>query len=382
MPIPSQAAESPGQRPFGKGPAVSLFTLGTMRALTGPSQLQEVLEAAVAIGINHLETAPAYGQSECYLGLAIKRLAIKPKQLVITSKILPGMNLAAAKEQLQRSLERLGITHLNNLAVHGINLKQHLAWALAGPGAEFMAWALGEKLVGQVGFSSHGSPELISAAISSGCFDFANLHLHLFDPLRLPLAQMALARGMGVLAISPADKGGQLYAPPALLLQHCAPFHPLELAYRYLLAQGISSLSLGAAKPSDLNWAEKLANADGPLTAEESRVIENLHQQERQRLGDSHCGQCRECLPCPNQVPIPEMLRLRNLALGHNMLSHAKERYAMAGNAGHWFEQHNASACAACGNCIPRCPLNLPIPALLTETHQLLASKPGRRLWD
>ncbi|NBV70308.1 MAG: aldo/keto reductase, partial [Synechococcaceae bacterium WB4_2_0805] len=193
MPIPSQAAESQGQRPFGKGPAVSLFTLGTMRALTGPSQLQEVLEAALVIGINHLETAPAYGQSECYLGLAIKRLAIKPKQLVITSKILPGMNLAAAKEQLQRSLERLGITHLNNLAVHGINLKQHLAWAQAGPGAEFMAWAQGEKLVGQVGFSSHGSPELISAAISSGCFAFANLHLHLFDPLRLPLAQMALA---------------------------------------------------------------------------------------------------------------------------------------------------------------------------------------------
>jgi len=64
------------------------------------------------------------------------------------------------------------------------------------------------------------------------------------------------------------------------------------------------------------------------------------------------------------------------------MLSHAKERYAMAGNAGHWFEQHNASACAECGDCIPRCPLNLPIPALLAETHQLLSSKPGRRLWD
>ena len=130
MLIPSQAAESPGQRPFGKGPAVSLFTLGTMRALAGPSQLQEVLEAALAIGINHLETAPAYGQSEYYLGLAIKRLGIKPKQLVITSKILPSMNLAAAKEQLHRSLERLSISHPNNLAVHGLHPQPHLAWAI------------------------------------------------------------------------------------------------------------------------------------------------------------------------------------------------------------------------------------------------------------
>ena len=383
MELPSQnPVNTSSRRAFGKGPAVSLFTLGTMRALGAASELQQVLEAALEVGINHLETAPAYGKSEQYLGLALSRLALKPKELVITSKILPGLALVEAKQQLQRSLERLGITHLNNLAVHGINQKQHLQWAIEGAGAELLEWALSEGLVGQVGFSSHGNPALIKAAIESGLFSFANLHLHLFDPLRLPLAQMALARGMGVLAISPADKGGQLYAPPPLLQQHCAPFHPLELAYRFLIAQGISSLSLGAAKPSDLNWAQKLAKADGPLTAGESNAIKNLQQQAQERLGSSHCGQCRECLPCPNQVPIPELLRLRNLALGHNMLSHAKERYAMAGNAGHWFEQHNASACAACGDCVPRCPLNLPIPALLTETHQLLASKAGRRLWD
>ena len=383
MELPSQnPANTASRRAFGKGPAVSLFTLGTMRALGAASELQQVLEAALEVGINHLETAPAYGKSEQYLGLALSRLALKPKELVITSKILPGLALVEAKQQLQRSLERLGITHLNNLAVHGINQKQHLQWAIEGAGAELLEWALSEGLVGQVGFSSHGNPALIKAAIESGLFSFANLHLHLFDPLRLPLAQMALARGMGVLAISPADKGGQLYAPPPLLQQHCAPFHPLELAYRFLLAQGISSLSLGAAKPSDLNWAQKLAKADGPLTAGESNAIKNLQQQAQERLGSSHCGQCRECLPCPNQVPIPELLRLRNLALGHNMLSHAKERYGMAGNAGHWFEQHNASACSACGDCVPRCPLNLPIPALLTETHQLLASKAGRRLWD
>jgi len=383
MELPSKnPANTASRRAFGKGPAVSLFTLGTMRALGAASELQEVLEAALEVGINHLETAPAYGKSEQYLGLAIRRLALKPKELVITSKILPGLGLVEAKQQLQRSLEHLGITHLNNLAVHGINQKQHLQWASEGAGAELLEWALGQGLVGQVGFSSHGNPALIKAAIESGLFSFASLHLHLLDPLRLPLAQMALARGMGVLAISPADKGGQLYAPPPLLRQHCAPFEPLELAYRFLLAQGISSLSLGAAKPSDLNLAKRLASADGPLTAAESKAIRNLHQQEQQRLGDNHCGQCRECLPCPNQVPIPELLRLRNLALGHNMLSHAKDRYAMVGNAGHWFEQYNASACAACGDCVPRCPMNLAIPTLLAETHQLLASNAGRRLWD
>jgi hypothetical protein len=43
-------------------------------------------------------------------------------------------------------------------------------------------------------------------------FQVCSLHLHLFDQTRLPLARAALGEGIGVLAISPADKGGRLYA--------------------------------------------------------------------------------------------------------------------------------------------------------------------------
>ncbi|HCA61187.1 MAG TPA: aldo/keto reductase, partial [Synechococcales bacterium UBA8647] len=57
------------------------------------------------------------------------------------------------------------------------------------------------------------SHALIAAAIRSGRFSFASLHLHLFDPGRLPLAEEALAKGLGVMAISPADKGGRLFDP-------------------------------------------------------------------------------------------------------------------------------------------------------------------------
>jgi len=369
------------RRAFGAGPAVSLFSLGTMRALDSPEQLEQVLEAALAAGINHLETAPSYGPSESYLGRALSRLGVARDQVVITTKILPNFDFEEGKRQLHQSLERLGVERLDNLAVHGLNLPEHLAWATAGPGAELLAWAQAEGLVGQVGFSSHGSNAVIEAALASGAFRFVSLHLHLFDPGRLPLAQRALGQGLGVLAISPADKGGQLYAPPAQLSADCAPFHPLELAYRFLLAQGISSLTLGAAQASDLAWAGRLAHGDGPLSTEEQRVITGLEQRRRQRLGASYCGQCRACLPCPNEVPIPALLRLRNLAVGHGMDNHAKERYAMVGQAGHWFETVNAAACKNCGDCLPRCPLGLAIPELLADTHQRLAAAPGRRLW-
>ncbi len=381
MPHPAE----PARRPFGAGPAVSLFTLGTMRALDSPAGMEAVLLAALAAGINHLETAPAYGPAELYLGQALRRLAdLDPPTraaLVLTSKLLPGVSLAEGQVQVRGCLERLGTARLDNLAVHGLNRPEHLEWALRGEGAALLSWGLGEGLVGQVGFSSHGSAELIETALASGRFGFCSLHLHLFDQERLPLARQALAAGLGVLAISPADKGGRLYDPPPDLVADCAPFAPLELAYRFLLAEGVSSLSLGAARPDDLAWAIRLAAAEGPLAPAESEAIDRLTAAGRSRLGADRCGQCRACLPCPSAVPIPELLRLRNLALGHGMEAFARERYNLIGRAGHWWEELDASACRGCGDCLPRCPHALPIPDLLADTHRRLAAAPRRRLW-
>ena len=351
-----------------------------MRATSSPQQMAEVLDAALAAGINHVETAPAYGPAEAFLGQALRERP--PGELVLTSKLLPGISLEEGQTQLRGILQRLGVQQLDNLAVHGLNRREHLDWALEGEGADLLQWALGEGLVTQVGFSSHGDLSLIEAALASGRFSFCSLHLHWFDQTRLPLAQAALREGIGVLAISPADKGGRLYAPPEQLRADCDPFEPLELAYRFLLDAGLSSLTLGAAQASDLALAQRLmAEDDIALDPSQRQALERAWQAGQNRLAETACQQCRACLPCPNEVPISELLRLRNLDLGHGLSAFAQERYNLIGRAGHWWESVNASACEGCGDCLPRCPHQLPIPELLAETHQRLAAAPRRRLW-
>ena len=374
-----------GRRTFGQGPNVSLFTLGTMRSINSIDQMYAVVKTAVLTGINHIETAPAYGPAETFLGESLKRLhqeAVEPTDgWVITSKLLPGLSLEGGKKHLRSILSRLGLKRIDNLAVHGLNLKEHLEWALTGEGAELLHWAEKENLIGQVGFSSHGSYPLIQKAIESNRFQFCSLHLHLLDPRKIPLAKIALKNGMGVMAISPADKGGHLHNPSDALIEDCSPIKPLELAYRFLLAEGISTLTLGAFEPKDFDLARKLVNSGGPLNKIETKSIANLSEGMRRRLSNDLCGLCNACLPCPNNVPIPEILHLHNLLVGHDLKSFTQERYNMIGRAGHWSESINASACEGCKECIPRCPNNLDIPKLLEDTHRLLVDKPKKRLW-
>ncbi len=371
---------------FGIGAQVSMFTLGTMRAVKSIDQMYSVVKEACMIGINHIETAPAYGPAEIFLGKALNQLRsqkIQPQgDWVITSKILPGISSSSGKKQIKDIISRLAIAKIDNLAIHGLNLPEHLTWVLTGEGAELLQWAQDKRLVGQIGFSSHGSYSLIEEAINSQQFDFCSLHLHLLDQTRIPLAKKALKAGMGVMAISPADKGGHLHTPSKILIEDCFPFNPLELAYRFLLSQGISTLTLGASKPEELYLAKKLINSNTPLNNDERSAINRLEQNSQDRLGNTLCSQCRRCLPCPKDVPIPDLLRLRNLAIGLDLQSFAKERYNLIGRAGHWWEQHDAKACERCGECLPRCPNNLMIPDLLEETHMKLADAPRRRLWS
>ena len=103
----------PKRNRFGIGPEVSLFTLGTMRAIDSLEQMYLVVKEACLVGINHIETAPAYGPAEVFLGESLKRLysnGISPQGgWIITSKLLPGVNFKDGTKQLKGILERLKI---------------------------------------------------------------------------------------------------------------------------------------------------------------------------------------------------------------------------------------------------------------------------------
>lgn len=343
-----------------------------MRCLSSPQTMQQTVERAIELGINHIETARGYGKSEEFLGFALR--SIDRDRIFLTTKLQPSLDAAQTDQWIDESLQRLQVDAIDSLAIHGLNTWEHLDWVKHGS-IKAIQSAIADQRVRHVGFSTHGSLDLILAAIETDLFEFVNLHYSFFFQRNAPAIELAHQKDMGVFIISPADKAGMLHTPPQTLIDLCAPFSPLELNYRFLLSDSrITTLSLGAAKSEELAFPD----LDQDLSIEST--IDKLNA--RTAVDPDQCSQCFACLPCPESIHIPEVLRLRNLATAYDMTQFGEYRYRMFENVGHWFPGNKANRCTDCGDCLPRCPEKLDIPKLLRETHDRLNGKPGRRLWQ
>lgn len=124
----------------------------------------------------------------------------------------------------------------------------------------------------------------------------------------------------------------------------------------------------GIDRPERLAQSLEILNNGLYLSVEDRKIKIALDSQVAE-LGADYCTGCTACLPCPENVNIPEILRFRNMWKAYDMEGFGKYRYNMLEKMGHWFPGTFGSACTDCGDCLPRCPVQLPIPKLLRETH-------------
>ena len=221
--------------------------------MANQDNLEATIQRAVELGINHIETARGYGSSEMQLGRVLPSL--KRDQLIVQTKVAPMASAEDFLKTFETSMKYLKLDHVELLSLHGINNAELLDWSLRKGGCLEEARKLQrEGRCKHIGFSTHATTDIIVKAIESDAFDYVNLHWYFVNELNWPAVQAATAHDMGVFIISPNDKGGKLYSPPAALRKWCAPLSPMQWNDLWCLARPeIHTLSLGAANPGDFD---------------------------------------------------------------------------------------------------------------------------------
>ncbi len=238
--------------------------------------VEQCIQRSMEVGINHIETARGYGSSEVQLGHILPSLP--RKELIVQTKVGPDKADAFLKT-FDVSMSRLKLDYVDLLSFHGINNRDFLNATLEKGGALEAARKLqAEGRVRFVGYSTHAPLDVILDANNSGEFDYLNLHWYWVNQSNWPAIQAAVKHDMGVFIISPTDKGGKLYEPPAKLTALCDPVSPIVFNNLFcLLRPEIHTLSLGVAKPEEFDEQEELPEpGEKVFSPEEEKAKEVL----------------------------------------------------------------------------------------------------------
>lgn len=302
------------------------------------SEAIKVIQHAVSLGVNFIDTAFGYADSEERIGKAI---AGNRNRVVIATKSL-GRDCKTASENLETSLKRLGTGYIDLWQFHGVNTFEDYGKVLGQGGAmEAAQEALKTGKIKHIGASTHNL-EVARKIVTSGLFETIQFPFNFVnDEAADELVSLAKKNNVGFIAMKPFA-GGRLRNAKA--------------AIKYLLQFDNVVPVPGMKKIEEVEEIVSIVEGSWQLTLQERREIESV----RARLGTKFCQYCGYCQPCPQEVDIPTLMNACNIeSYGEGFLKSVAR--AVIG----------AKKCVQCGECEKRCPFQLPIRKTIAENIRL-----------
>ncbi|MEC9488870.1 MAG: aldo/keto reductase [Halanaerobium sp.] len=302
-----------------------------------------LIQEAIDRGINFIDTARGYTDSEKKIGLAIQGLREK---IILASKS-PALTYRDMKRDIEISLEQLGVETIELYQVHNLRSEDDFHALMASEGGyKALQEAREAGIIKHIGITGH-DVDLLVETLKTGRFETVQAPFNAIeDQAKSELFSIARDREVGIIVMKPLAGGAIKSAGPAL---------------RYILEHDISVVIPGMENIQQL--AENLqAAAAPPLQDNERKAL----LAEADELGRTFCRRCGYCLPCPEGIDIPTIFILEGYHDRYQMADWARERYSNLAI--------QADRCEECGICEEKCPYQLPIREMLQTAHSKLGS--------
>lgn len=279
-------------RTFGRtGWQISAVSLGGAYLMgTDPAHARErawaLVQRALALGINYIDTAPLYGKSEELLGAALEG---EKRPFYLATKVgFDPQDFDYRRDSvlwsLERSLQRLGLTQLAVAQIHEVNLAGWERIMEPGGTLEGLRAAQERGLCARIGITGRAIP-LLARLASTGEFDTVLVY-HDYHPGAQLAAQEVIPaahqQNMGIVVGTPLAGGlyveGPAQAKALAAIEDAGErtktqqvldkLRPLsgtlpQKAFRYLLAdERVSTVSSGAATVAELEEVAQAADME------------------------------------------------------------------------------------------------------------------------
>lgn len=305
----------------------------------------KTISRALDLGINYFDTAAAYQDSEEKLGRVLSKTK---SEYVITSRSHSWkMGLDAFKKDFEQSFERLQVDILDFYGLHGVNQPHDLEIAMKEP-LDFLKEQKSKGKIKHIAITGH-NPVTMTEAIKTGVFEMIMFPFNIIEqePLEI-LLETANQMGVGTSVMKPLG-GGMIESKP--------------LALRFFLSHPIGVITPGMSSVKEVEANVKVFEEGKPLLPEELKKLE----EDVAPLGKEFCRRCAYCMPCEHNIMIPFVHMIHMKCYGKKMNDDVAYTLGLAQRMLPALEK-----CDECGQCVEKCPYQLPTPKKVKELKDLL----------
>jgi predicted aldo/keto reductase-like oxidoreductase len=294
-------------------------------------QAVKVIQRALDGGLNWIDTANDYGNSEERIGKAIRKY---PRSTVLVFTKGTGRNPEALKEQIELSFKRLQVDYIDLYQFHIVPDRE--TWKIMQENGSFdLVREYREKgRIRHIGASAH-SRDTAREVIEHPEIEVLQFPFNfVVEDEGRELVDACRREEIGFIAMKPLG-GGALEDASACI--------------RFLLGIPNIVADPGFEHIEEVDEVLSLWKEGAALSEENRRTIARL----RRELGTRFCRRCGYCQPCPQGVKIVSLMTMETLV----------KRFPAGRLAEDWIAgaAESVEKCIECGDCEEKCPYELSI---------------------